>query len=42
MLNVRFLLDYGHLAYSNALDIVEGAPKDFSVNVLGARTQLSF
>ncbi|GAC35038.1 OprO/OprP family phosphate-selective porin [Paraglaciecola polaris] len=40
--NVRFLLDYGHLAYSNALDIVEGAPKDFSVNVLGARTQLSF
>lgn len=40
--NVRFLLNYGHLEYSNALDIVEGAPNDFSVNVWGARTQVSF
>ncbi|TRY33927.1 OprO/OprP family phosphate-selective porin [Aliiglaciecola sp. M165] len=40
--NVRFLLQYGHLSYSNAMDIVEGAPNDFSVNVLGARTQVSF
>lgn len=40
--NVRFLLNYGHLEYTNALDIVEGAPNDFSVNVWGARTQVSF
>ncbi|MFC3094469.1 porin [Alteromonas sediminis] len=40
--NVRFLLNYGHLKYSNAFDIVSGAPDDFSVNVLGARTQVSF
>lgn len=40
--NVRFLVNYGHLSYSNALGIVEGAPDDFSVNVWGARTQISF
>lgn len=40
--NVRFLLNYGHLSYSNVQDIVSGAPADFSVNVLGARTQISF
>jgi phosphate-selective porin OprO/OprP len=40
--NVRFLVNYGHLSYSNALGIVEGAPDDFSVNVWGARTQVSF
>ena len=39
---VRFLLNYGHLSYSNVLDIVEGAPNDFSVNVIGARTQIGF
>jgi phosphate-selective porin OprO/OprP len=40
--NIRFLVNYGHLSYSNALDIVAGAPDDFSVNVWGARTQVSF
>lgn len=40
--NVRFLVNYGHLSYSNVLDIVAGAPEDFSVNVIGARTQVSF
>ncbi|MDP5133449.1 MAG: porin [Paraglaciecola sp.] len=40
--NVRFLVNYGHIKYSDALGIVEGAPQDFSVNVVGARTQVSF
>ncbi len=40
--NVRFLLNYGHIQYSEALDIVAGAPRDFSVNVIGARTQVTF
>ena len=40
--NVRFLINYGHISYSDALDIVGGAPSDFSVNVFGARTQISF
>ncbi|WP_026377432.1 OprO/OprP family phosphate-selective porin [Aestuariibacter salexigens] len=40
--NVRFLLNYGHLLYSNAFDIVEGAPNDYSVNVWGARAQVGF
>lgn len=40
--HVRFLLNYAHLSYSDALDIVEGAPNDFSVNVWGARAQVSF
>ncbi|MFT4938372.1 MAG: phosphate-selective porin OprO/OprP [Paraglaciecola sp.] len=39
---VRLLLNYGHLSYSDALDIVDGAPNDFSVNVVGLRTQVSF
>lgn len=39
--NVRFLLNYGHLSYKNAMS-VDGAPGDFSVNVWGARTQVSF
>jgi phosphate-selective porin OprO/OprP len=40
--NVRFLINYGHISYSDAMDIVDGAPSDFSVNVFGARTQISF
>ncbi|WP_205967776.1 porin [Paraglaciecola sp. 20A4] len=39
---VRFLLNYSHLSYTDALDIVEGAPSDFSVNVLAARAQIGF
>jgi phosphate-selective porin OprO/OprP len=39
---VRLLLNYGHLSYTDALDIVAGAPDDFSVNVFGLRTQVSF
>jgi phosphate-selective porin OprO/OprP len=40
--NVRFLLTYGIIRYEDALDIVSGAPEDFSVNVAGARAQISF
>ncbi|MFQ3250363.1 MAG: phosphate-selective porin OprO/OprP [Glaciecola sp.] len=40
--NVRFLVNYGHISYSDTLDIVGGAPSDFSVNVFGARAQVSF
>ncbi|MEW4467148.1 porin [Parasphingorhabdus sp. JC815] len=39
---VRFLLNYGHLSYGNALGIVAGAPNDYSVDVVGARAQISF
>jgi phosphate-selective porin OprO/OprP len=38
----RLILNYSQLYYSNALGIVDGAPNDFSVNVLGARAQVSF
>lgn len=40
--NVRFLLNYGHISYGDALDIVDGAPEDYSVNVIGLRSQVSF
>lgn len=40
--NVRFLVNYGHIKYSDAFGIADGAPQDFSVNVVGARTQISF
>lgn len=40
--HVRFLLTYAHISYQDAFNIVPGAPKDFSVNVAGARAQLSF
>ena len=40
--HVRFLLNYGHLAYDNALGIVAGAPNSYSVDVFGARAQISF
>lgn len=40
--NVRFLVTYGHISYKDALDVVAGAPADFSVNVAGARAQISF
>lgn len=39
---VRFLLNYGHLSYGNALGIVTGAPDDYSVDVIGARAQIAF
>ncbi|QTD56547.1 porin [Parasphingorhabdus cellanae] len=39
---VRFLVNYGHLSYGNALGIVTGAPEDYSVDVIGARAQISF
>ena len=39
---VRFLLNYGHLSYGNALGIIVGAPDDYSVDVIGARAQISF
>lgn len=40
--HVRFLLNYGHLSYGNALGIVTGAPSDYSVDVIGARAQVAF
>lgn len=40
--NVRFLLSYGHIVYNDTFEIIQGAPENFSVNVLGARTQVSF
>lgn len=39
---VRFLLNYGHISYGNALGILAGAPDDYSVDVIGARAQISF
>ncbi len=39
---VRFMLNYGHLEYGNALGIVGGAPNEYSVDVIGARAQISF
>ncbi|WP_108810337.1 porin [Sphingorhabdus sp. Alg231-15] len=39
---VRFLVNYGHLSYGNALGIVTGAPEDYSVDVIGARAQIAF
>lgn len=39
---VRFLLNYGHLSYGDALGIVNGAPSDYSVDVVGARAQILF
>ena len=40
--DVRLILNYGHLSYSDALDIEQGAPDNFSVNVLGIRGQIGF
>lgn len=39
---VRFLLNYGHLVYGDALGIVPGAANNYSVDVFGARAQVSF
>lgn len=39
---VRFLLNYGHLEYGDALGIVPGAADNYSVDVFGARAQVSF
>lgn len=39
---VRFLVNYGHLSYGNALGIVTGASDDYSVDVIGARAQIAF
>jgi len=40
--HIRFMLNYGHLSYSDAMGIVAGAPNDYSVDVIGARAQVSF
>ncbi|WP_160181452.1 OprO/OprP family phosphate-selective porin [Paraglaciecola mesophila] len=40
--DVRLILNYGHLSYSHALDIEQGAPDNFSVNVFGIRGQIGF
>ncbi len=40
--HIRFLINYGHLSYSDAFGIVAGAPNDYSVDVFGARAQVSF
>lgn len=40
--HIRFLINYGHLSYSDAFGIVAGAPDDYSVDVFGARAQVSF
>lgn len=40
--NVRLLMSYGHLSYRGVAEIVSGAPDDFSVNVWGVRSQVSF
>jgi phosphate-selective porin OprO/OprP len=40
--NVRFLTTFGRISYKDTLDIVSGAPADFSVNVVAARAQISF
>lgn len=39
---VRFMLNYAHIDYGNALGIVAGAPSDFSADVVGARAQFTF
>ncbi|MEP2988712.1 MAG: porin [Parasphingorhabdus sp.] len=39
---IRFLINYGHLSYSDAFGIVAGAPNDYSVDVFGARAQVVF
>jgi len=40
--HIRFLINYGHLSYSDAFGILPGAPNDYSVDVFGARAQVSF
>jgi phosphate-selective porin OprO and OprP len=39
---IRFLINYGHLSYGDAFGIVAGAPRDYSVDVFGARAQVVF
>ncbi|GAB5488588.1 MAG: porin [Parasphingorhabdus sp.] len=39
---IRFLINYGHLSYEDAFGIVAGAPNNYSVDVFGARAQVSF
>ena len=40
--HIRFLLNYGHLSYGDAQGVIPGAPNDYSVDVFGARAQVSF
>ena len=40
--HIRFMVNYGHLSYGNALGIAAGAPNDYFVDVVGARAQVSF
>lgn len=39
---VRFLLNYGHLIYDDAVIPAAGGDRDYSVDVLGARAQIDF
>ena len=39
---VRFMLNYGHLIYDDAVIPAAGGDRDYSVNVLGARAQVDF
>lgn len=38
---VRFLVNYGHLSYNDAV-IIAGGTRDYSVNVIGMRAQVNF
>lgn len=38
---VRFLINYGHLSYEDAA-LIAGSDRDYSVDVLGMRAQISF
>jgi phosphate-selective porin OprO/OprP len=40
--HVRFLLNYSHMEYSDAASIVDGAPREYGIDVFGARAQLDF
>ena len=39
---VRFLLNYGHMIYNDAIIPATGGDRDYSVDVLGARAQVDF
>jgi phosphate-selective porin OprO/OprP len=39
---VHFLLNYSHIDYKDATEIVLGAPKECGINVISARKQLAF
>lgn len=39
---VRFMLNYGHLSYDDAVIAAAGGDRDYSVDVFGARAQIDF